>query len=392
MGARQSSTNPQVDPDAATNNTVEMQLIEQQLAELFKFKILLLGAGESGKSTVVKQLKLIHKKKISAKELKMTGTSLHQNVVDCMKALLHAAKTFGYHDLDEEDLATEELLLNHDESERLAPEMADRIARLFNSPTLTKTYERRAAFWLLDSFPYYIKNLPRFCEADFVPTEEDSVMARIRTTGIVVSELEQKITAEHKDEPEAIKYQVVDVGGQRNERKKWMHCFSDVKAILFIVNCAGYNQVLFEDSSKNRMIEELELFQQVTHNPMFADTPIFLFLNKKDLFETMVTEVDMNKTFSDYQGGKNLKPALDYIENQFKKQLPTGKNVQIHVVTARWKRDIRSAFEEVKKTLYDDARPKLLAEAKKIKTQRKMVDTAIRKQDGQEQGACSCGR
>jgi len=59
---------------------------------------------------------------------------------------------------------------------------------------------------------------------------------------------------------------VVDVGGQRNERKKWMHCFDDVRAVLFIVNLAGYDQVLFEDNSKNRMVEELELFQKVTHN------------------------------------------------------------------------------------------------------------------------------
>jgi uncharacterized protein (DUF39 family) len=48
-------------------------------------------------------------------------------------------------------------------------------------------------------------------------------MARIRTTGIVVSELEQKIAAEVKGEPDQIMFQVVDVGGQRNERKKWLH-------------------------------------------------------------------------------------------------------------------------------------------------------------------------
>jgi len=392
MGSNSSRPSPAVaSVDNAANNEVEMQLIEQQLAELFKFKILLLGAGESGKSTVVKQLKLIHKKKITAKELKMIGTSLHQNVVDCLKALLLACKNFGYYDLDEEDRLTEEMLLSHDENERLPTEMAERIARLFNSPAITKTYERRSEFWLLDSFPYYIKNLPRFCEADFVPTEEDSVMARIRTTGIVVSELDQKINAEMKDEPDMITYQVVDVGGQRNERKKWLHAFSDVKAILFIVNCAGYNQVLFEDSTKNRMIEELELFHSVTHNPMFADTPIFLFLNKKDLFETMVCEVDMKKTFPEYEGGKNLKPALDFIESQFKKQLPPNKHVQMTAVTARWKRDIRTAFEEVKKTLYDNNREKLLSEARKIKTQKKMIDHAIRKDNGEDVGCTSCG-
>ena len=65
-----------------------------------------------------------------------------------------------------------------------------------------------------------VQNLARFCEADFLPTEEDSVMARIRTTGIVNSELEQKVDKKDELEPSTIKFQVVDVGGQRNERKK----------------------------------------------------------------------------------------------------------------------------------------------------------------------------
>lgn len=169
-----------------------------------------------------------------------------------------------------------------------------------------------------------------------------------------------------------------------------MHCFSDVKAILFIVNLAGYNQVLFEDSAKNRMMEELELFEKIVHNEMFAQTPIFLFLNKKDLFESMVTEVDMKRTFADYGGGKNLPAALEYIESQFKHQLPPNKNVQIQVVSARWKRDIRSAFEEVKKTLYDMNRKELLAQAAKIKSQRTQVTKAkTRAQTGQQGGCCA---
>jgi len=40
------------------------------------------------------------------------------------------------------------------------------------------------------------------------------------------------------------------VGGQRSERKKWIKCFDDVKAVLFIVNLGGYNSVLFEDMEK----------------------------------------------------------------------------------------------------------------------------------------------
>jgi hypothetical protein len=64
---------------------------------------------------------------------------------------------------------------------------------------------------------------------------------------------------------------------------------SDVSSILFIDNLAGYNQVMFEDVNKNRMHESLELFNKVTYMPLFKDTPMFLFLNKRDLFERSVS-------------------------------------------------------------------------------------------------------
>jgi hypothetical protein len=46
---------------------------------------------------------------------------------------------------------------------------------------------------------------------------------------------------------------VVDVGGQRNERRKWLHCFQDVKAIIFCVALSEYDLVLEEDNNVNRM-------------------------------------------------------------------------------------------------------------------------------------------
>jgi len=273
--------------------------------------------------------------------------------------------------LDEEGKKTEEDLFEWDENQRLTQEMGQRILRLFNSEAIQKTYARRSEFWLLDSFSYYIKNLERFIEPDWTPTEEDAVMARIRTTGIVVTNLEEKVEQENKDDPDKLLFQVVDVGGQRNERKKWIHCFDDVRCVLFIDNLAGYNQVLFEDSPKNRMHESLELFNKVTYNKIFENTPIFLFLNKKDLFESMIKEVDMNVAFPEYKGGKDLNNALEFIQTQFKRQLPPKKEVNVQIVSACFKREIRVAFEEVKKVLFHMNKKKIMEEVRKIREQQK---------------------
>ncbi len=39
-----------------------------------------------------------------------------------------------------------------------------------------------------------------------------------------------------------------DVGGQRSERKKWIHCFEAVTSIIFCVALSEYDQVLLEAS------------------------------------------------------------------------------------------------------------------------------------------------
>lgn len=41
-----------------------------------------------------------------------------------------------------------------------------------------------------------------------------------------------------------------DVGGQRSERKKWIHCFENVTSIIFCVALSEYDQMLLEESNQ----------------------------------------------------------------------------------------------------------------------------------------------
>jgi len=57
-----------------------------------------------------------------------------------------------------------------------------------------------------------------------------------------------------------------DVGGQRDERRKWIQCFNDVTAIIFVSASSSYNLVLREDPTQNRLRESLELFASIWNN------------------------------------------------------------------------------------------------------------------------------
>ena len=93
-----------------------------------------------------------------------------------------------------------------------------------------------------------------------------------------------------------------DVGGQRSERKKWIHCFEGVTAIIFCVALSGYDLVLAEDEEMNRMMESMKLFDSICNNKWFVETSIILFLNKKDLFEQKIKYSPLSICFPEYKG------------------------------------------------------------------------------------------
>jgi len=324
-------------------------LKKERAKELLNYKVLLLGAGESGKSTVVKQLKVIYKVEMDEQEVNNYRENLHNNTVSSMQTFLDAARNLGTGDWETEEdrkYAEEVKVFSFEQSKLMPPEMGTAIAKLWQTKPIRSAFARRSEFWNLDASDYYFDHVERFVEPGYVPTEEDCIMARVRTTGIVITEFNEG----------PIRFQVVDVAGQRSERKKWIHCFDDVKALVFVVSLAGYNQVMFEDSTHNRMHEALTLFSTIVNNPLFQQTPIFLFLNKKDLFERMIKEVDLKKAFPEYTGGPDVNVALEHVKGEFMKRATDSNRVHVMYVAARYKKDIKYSWEELRDKLVEENR------------------------------------
>ena len=74
-----------------------------------------------------------------------------------------------------------------------------------------------------------------------------------------------------------------DVGGQRDERRKWIQCFSDVTAIIFVAAMSGYNLTLREDATQNRLRESLDLFKNLWNNRSVLTHIICLYIISHDI-------------------------------------------------------------------------------------------------------------
>ena len=97
---------------------------------------------------------------------------------------------------------------------------------------------------------------------------------------------------------------MVDVGGQRNERRKWIHAFDGVTFVIFIAALSEYDQACDEDPDTDRMTEALNLFRDICKDKGFKKKPFILFLNKHDQFQNKIKKVDLNvcPSFEEYTG------------------------------------------------------------------------------------------
>jgi guanine nucleotide-binding protein G(i) subunit alpha len=160
----------------------------------------------------------------------------------------------------------------------------------------------------LANFSYsYFDNIERIAQPDYMPNDQDVLRSRVKTTGITETTF---IIGD-------LTYRMFDVGGQRSERKKWIHCFENVTTILFLVAISEYDQLLFEDETVNRMQEALTLFDSICNSRWFIKTSIILFLNKIDRFKEKLPTSPMKNYFPDYEGGEDYALACDYILNRF---------------------------------------------------------------------------
>ena len=128
---------------------------------------------------------------------------------------------------------------------------------------------------------------------DYVPTEKDVLQTRLETLGVQEHEFPV-------GEKNVLK--IVDVGGSKSQRFKWLQQFIHCNAVIFIVAMNGYCQYMAESPTTLRIHDSMALFDVIINNQYLKHVAVILFLNKRDLFKRMLKVHPITIAYPDYSG------------------------------------------------------------------------------------------
>ncbi|XP_052264293.1 guanine nucleotide-binding protein G(q) subunit alpha-like [Dreissena polymorpha] len=322
---------------------IERQLRKDKRDARRKLKLLLLGTGESGKSTFIKQMRIIHGAGYSEDDRQWFINIVYQNLFMAMNAMIRAMDTLkiNFNDPNNEGNASLVCQIDHEHEtvSTFEQQYVDAIKALWADSGIQECYDRRREYQLTDSAKYYLDDVDRIAQPDFLPTLQDILRVRSPTTGIT----------EYPFNLDSVIFRMVDVGGQRSERRKWIHCLENVTSIMFLVALSEYDQVLVESAKENRIEESKALFRTIITYQWFQNSSVILFLNKTDLLEEKIMHSHLVDYFPDFDGPKkDSQAAREFILRMF---VDLKRIIYSHFTCATDTENIRLVFAVAKDTI-----------------------------------------
>ncbi|CAH1163336.1 unnamed protein product [Phaedon cochleariae] len=266
-------------------------------------KLLLLGTGESGKSTIIKQMKILHVNGFSESEKKEKIPNIRQNIRESIYDILSHMNTINppeQLEKEESKTAVEYILqLGPKEPIEYTDEYFDQVDIAWRDEGVKKTFRRSNEYQLIDSAEYFLDRLHIIRKTDYIPTVEDILYCRVKTVSI--SKIEFEVQVPKSFGGGMAEFWMYDVGGQRGERKKWIKIFSGIETILFLIAASDFDLTLREDNKINRLQESFNLFEDIYWNQFVRDAGLIVFLNKQDVLKRKIQQGgNMTEYFPEY--------------------------------------------------------------------------------------------
>ncbi|KIM46923.1 hypothetical protein M413DRAFT_7609 [Hebeloma cylindrosporum] len=199
------------------------------------------------------------------------------------------------------------------ESRRILAALGDDIANLWKDDHVQQSL-KEAEIALQEQPGFFLDQAARVAQEDYRPSPDDVLKARVTTIGP-----EEHIIIPESGSQKAKQWTIYDVGGSRGQRAAWAQFFDDVHIIIFLAPMSGFNQVLAEDESVNRLTDSLRLWQLICSNKILANVEFVLFLNKLDILGAKLKSgIQFSSFVTSYKDQPNeTKPVARYLLDVF---------------------------------------------------------------------------
>eukprot|EP01084_Bolivina_argentea_P186760 321826_1 len=296
-------------------------------------KILLLGTGSSGKSTIFKQFKLYGGIALENEDKLQFKCIIEENIISNILWILKAINNKKVSTTDDNEIKFDgysENALNVmsifealEFPYELTVNIANAIKIVWAENDIQQMYELRHQYGFKENLNLFINDIDRIVDSNYIPTEKDVLLSYSLTVGITTETFKINET----------RFAIVDTGGQRTERRKWISCYDEVFCLIFVVDISGYNKVLMEDNTQNRMSDSLQCFQHVVNEKALRKSQVVLFFNQIDAFKENYKKYPINvhcEEFKDYDSeDDNYEQTISFIQRKFN-QTCNDKNKTIY--------------------------------------------------------------
>ncbi|KIJ63047.1 hypothetical protein HYDPIDRAFT_93086 [Hydnomerulius pinastri MD-312] len=206
-------------------------------------------------------------------------------------------------------------IATRDEAQEVLHTCSDDIVSLWHDKLVREVLRRRKI--RLEELPgFFLNDVERVTALDYIPSDDDVLRARLKTVGVSEYRCEMEAAAGREQGTE---WRIVDVGGSRSQVPTWVPFFDDVDAIIFLAPISGFDQVLAEDRSVNRLEDSVLLWKAVCSNRLLANVDLVLFLNKCDILDSKLRSgIRLSKYVRSYGDRPNdLETASKYFRSKF---------------------------------------------------------------------------
>ncbi|KAI0046304.1 G-protein alpha subunit [Auriscalpium vulgare] len=292
----------------ARSTQIDAQINQQAVSVKRECKILVLGTEGSGKSTIVRQMRLHEPKGISPDDRLAARSAVVAHLLDSAHAVLDALEKLDLQFVDPGNADNADFVRGYvlDAEDKLNSDIAEAIRSLWHDVVVATLMGRSGEFRLVDNATYFLEAAGRIGADDYVPTDEDMLKARAPVGTVSQTQLQLDGMSIH----------LLEVGMQKSTKSRWIQAFDDITSIVFCASLGDYDAQA-TGTTRKALDESLVLFEDTVNSSWFQHTSVILLLTKLDLFEAKLATVPLKKYASDYDDGADVGAAMKYILRQY---------------------------------------------------------------------------